>query len=445
VKKTAVIFLATLVLAVSAWLVGSFVVGNRVEDALQAIKKAPRETAGGVRIVQLEHKRSLVGASGKLELVLQPGCAVEPGSEKSFSVLVEYSMSHLILPSEATRFEWQLQPQGSTAEEFKAVFGPGASFAGRGTIGFDGALRTDMSFPELSVLRSGESLQVAPGKGSLVLHGPSMTFDWSAARLVTRGNGNAMEVKDLSVNLDLKNRHLGTGSVRLAAEQVSFGLGAAEGVGFQVSALENGDRLDMVVTPTIRRLKARDLDLSDLALEVAVKGLDTRSVQTLSKIFESSCGMKSMTAEESARSQEAALRLLARGFAIGVSKIGGKSAEGGIRGQLMLELAEAKSGKPSLQNQVKANGQLEVTGALIPPEQRNLAVNMGFAVAIDAGLTAAFDYANGILKLNDRTHDAEPIVEALRNADEKLQALISGWDHAPTGQQAPPKTATLDE
>jgi len=94
-----------------------------------------------------------------------------------------------------------------------------------------------------------------------------------------------MEAKDIAIDLDLKNRHLGTGSVRLGAEQVSLSMGSLEGLSLLSEATERGDQIDFSVKPAIRRLKTSGLDLSDLALEMALKGLDTRSVETLSRIY----------------------------------------------------------------------------------------------------------------------------------------------------------------
>ena len=132
------------------------------------------------------------------------------------------------------------------------------------------------------------------------------------------------------------------------------------------------------------------------------------------------------------------MKLLARGLSLGIPKLTAKSADGSISGEFTLELAEAKDGKPSLAAQLKSNGRIEVTGTLVPARERDMAVNLGFAVAKGTGLTAAFDYANGLLKVNDRTHDAGAVLAGLRAADEQVQTLVAGWSQPqPVMAQAP--------
>lgn len=429
-NKTVVFSLGAVGLALGAWLGGSVVAGQRAEAALQALKDAPRGSSGGLRVAKLQHERGLFSAKGQVELAFEPGCSAEPGADEVVTVRVDYSMSHLLLPTSLTRFDWQATPLGPTADAFKAAFGSVSSLAGQGAVALNGALRTDMALPALSVQRSGQALELTPSKGFLSVQGNALAFGWKAERLVTRGGGQAMEAKDLSIDVDLHNRHLGTGTARLGAEHVSLGVGTLEGVSLRSDAVEKGDRLDVTVTPAIRRLKANGVDLSDLALEMALKGLDTRSVETLSKVFEASCGMQALTAEEGRKARDAAVKLLARGLSLGIPKLTAKSADGAVSGQFTLELAEAKDGKPSLAAQLKSNGRIEVTGTLVPTDRRDMAVNMGFAVAKGTGLTAAFDYANGLLKVNERTHDAGAVLAGLRTADEQLQTLVAGWSQA---------------
>lgn len=440
-KNAVTASLGVLGLAVAGWLGGSVVAGQRAEAALKAMKDAPRSTLGGLHITMLHHERGLFSAKGQAELALEPGCSAEPGADEVLTVRVDYTMSHLLLPTSLTRFDWQATPLGHTAESFRALFGSVSSLAGRGAVSLNGALRSDMALPELSVHRSGEAVHLAPSTGFLSVQGDALAFGWKSGSLTIRGGGQAMEAKDIAIEVDLQNRHLGTGSARLGVEHVSLGMGTLEGVSLRSEAVEKDDRLEFNVTPAVRRFTANGVDLSDLALEIALKGLDTHSVETLSKVFEASCGMQALTAEEGRKSHDAAVKLLARGMSLGIPKITGKSANGSISGQFTLELTEAKDGKPSLAAQLKSNGSIEVTGTLVPTAQRDMAVSMGFAVAKGTGLTAAFEYANGLLKLNDRMHDAGAVLAGLRTADEQLQTLTAGRSQSqPVLAQAPKPT-----
>jgi len=88
----------------------------------------------------------------------------------------------------------------------------------------------------------------------------------------------------------------------------------------------------------------------------------------------------------------------------------------------------------------------------VPPETRDMAAAMGFAVAKGTGLAAAFEYADGLLKVNDRTHDAGAVLASLRTADAQLHALVAGWSEpqpvlARAPMQAPeePAPASVNE
>ena len=436
-KKIAAISLGVLAAVTVAWLGAGIWVGQRAQTALQELKDGPSNGKSSVRLTQLKHERGLFGAKGQAELTFEPGCAAATGAEQAASIRINYSMSHLLLPTSVARFEWQIDKPDGVPNDSRAVLRAVSSLTGMGTVSINGAIRTDMALPEVSVQRTGHALQIPPSKGFLTIDGKAMSFGWKFDRWVTRGDGQAMEAKDIVIDIDLKNRHLGTGFVRLAAEQVSLGMGSLEGVSLRSEATERGDQIDISVTPSVRRLKAGDVDLSDLTLEMALKGLDTRSVETLSQIYADSCGMQSLTMQEGQKARDAAVKLLVRGLSLGVSKVSGKSADGGIAGQLMLILDPSKDANPSLASQFKLQGRLEVNGNLVPAPQRELAVQLGIAVAKGTNLTSTFEYADGLLKVNDLAHDASALLAALKSADAELQALMVEWNRPQTKQPAP--------
>lgn len=448
-RKVAVVSVGALSLAAAAWVGGSVLVGQRAETALQAMKNAPSAPGGGLRVTRLAHERSLFGAKGQVELAFEAGCAAGAPAGKPLAVRVDYTMSNLLLPGSAARFEWKAAPLGEAARELQAVFGAAAELSGTGRVGLDGALRADMALPALSMQRAGESLQVAPSHGFLSVRGDALAFGWKLERVVTRGRGQAMEARDMAIDVDLRNRRLGTGTASVSAAQVSFGAGTLEGVSLRSEASERGDRLDMTLTPAVRRVRAGGMDLSDLSLELAMKGIHTQSFETLVQVFQASCGMQSLTAEEGRKAREAATTLLARGFSLGIPKIAGKGqgqGQGGaIDGKLVVELAEAKDGRPSLAAQLRSSGQVEVTGDLVPAAQRQMAVQMGFALAKGNGLVAGYSYADGVLKVNDRTHDAGGLLAGLKMADARVQAAMAGWgDASPVLARAPGAPAAAE-
>lgn len=439
-KKIGAISLGAVAAIALAWLGASVWVGQRAQTALEELKGGSKSGGSSIRLTQLTHEKGLFSAKGQADLTFDPGCAAEGAGQKA-SIRINYSMSNLLLPTSVARFEWQIAKLGDTSDASREVVKAISSLTGKGTVSISGAVRTDMTLPEVSAQGSGRTLQITPSKGFLSVNGQALAFGWKFDRWVARGDGQAMEAKDIAIDLDLKNRHLGTGFVRLGAEQVSLSMGSLEGLSLLSEATERGDQIDFSVKPAIRRLKTSGLDLSDLALEMALKGLDTRSVETLSRIYTDSCGMQTLTMQEGQKARDAALKLLTRGLSLGISKVSGKSTDGSISGQLMFTLDPAKNDKPSLASQFKSNGRLEITGKLVPAQQRELAVQMGIAVAKGTGLESAFNYADGLLKVNDRAHDAGTVLAALKSADAQIDALMVQWSRNQDKPAAPQPAA----
>ena len=443
-EKVAIVSVSVVGLAMSLWLGGSLLAANRVQKVLQGMQDSASKGDGSLRITKLTHERGLLSSKGQADLAFEPGCSTDSAANAVATLRVDYTMSHLILPTSLTRIEWQVTPFVEAADDFKALFGTVSPLAGNGSIAIDGSIRTDIALPQMSSQRSGSSFQVAPSKGFLAVNGAALSFGWKIDRIVARGGGQAVEARDIVIDLDLKNRYLGTGTTRLGVENLSLSNGTVEGLALRSDANEKGDRLDVTVTPSIRRLKGNGVELSELAMEVGLKGLDTRSVETLSKMFEASCGFQNLTYDEGQKAQAAALKLMSRGLSVGIPKFGGKGPDGGISGDLMLELAEAKDGRPSLAAQLKSRGRLEVTGSLLTPEQSETVLAMGIAVNKGKGLASSFDYAEGLLKINERTHDASSVIETLREADEKLSKVIVGWSPTTSVKQQASKPSTVD-
>ena len=292
--------------------------------------------------------------------------------------------------------------------------------SGTGSVGMTGAIYTDMKLPEVAMRKSRESVQITPSTGFLRVKDKALGFGWKMERAVVRSSGEAVEVKDIVLDVDLDNRFLGTGSARFAMAHVSTSAGTMEGFELSSKATEKGDRLDFTFTPSIKKIEAKGQVLSDMALEMAIKGLDTKSIETISTLFDASCGLDALTADESKRLGQALNTVLTKGFSMGIPTLKGKAKDGKIDGELLVEVQAAKGGKPSLEAQLKSSGRLDVGGQALTDEQRKMAVGLGAAVEQGDGLRASFEYADGLLKLNGRSIDASGFRAALRNADQAI-------------------------
>lgn len=410
-------------MAGAGWVGAGAYAGLQAEKELQAM--AQRGAGQSLRLNRLQHERGLLSSKGTAELTWQPGCAAAPGEDQPATMQVTYTLSHLPMPGSLMRAQWQAAPTGDGAATFQAVFGSGASLQGEAAVGPGGTWRSDMQLPAVALQKSGETVQIPPSKGYLKVDGAALGFGWTLEKVTARGKGEAMEMKDVVLAVDLKNRHLGTGTADLRVGTLSAGFGSLEGLGLKSEASEHGDRLDMRVIPTVKQISVAGRTVRDVAMELAIKGLDTKSVERLSSTFEASCGFDSLTAQESVQAREAIMTLLARGFSLGIEHLVAKADDGAVDGQLSIELTPAAVGSGvALARQLKSSGMLKVSGKLVDEPQKQMAVSGGFAVAEGDALTASFSYADGLLKLNHRSTDAGGLQQMLATADERLHAAM---------------------
>ena len=411
---------AAVAVAVAAWAGSGVYIGMQAEKALKDLAAKPTDTASVWRMSDVEHKRGLFQSSGKLLALYSPGCTADAGD--GMAVEVSYSMNHLPLPSGAARFQWQLTPQGEAAEAFETLFRSASALKGEGTVSLGGAVRSSMALPQVSMRSAGEVLDITPSKGSLEINGQAWAMQWQIDRAVVRGDGQAFDMQGLSIDLDIDNRSKGTGSGSIKVASASASMGSLEGLELLMEAREKGDRLNSRFTPSVRKLEGAGQTLSDLRMEWALDGLHTASVETLIKLFEDSCGMDALTAKESQVAADALETLLAKGFSFGMPNLSGKAADGSVQGSFVVELTAAPA--PALAEQLRSSGKLEIKGAAITPEQRDMAVATGFAVVQGDTLSTSYDYAKGLFKVNNRTMDASFFEGMLGKADEGVRTAL---------------------
>lgn len=419
----------------AAWVGAGVWIGQRLEGELQAWQAQPAGPGTAVRLTGLQHQRGLLSSSGQATVRLEPGCDAAEGQDEPLTLTLNYRASHLPWPTSVVRFDWQLRPAGETAREFAQVFGDAAQLSGHGSVSAGGALRTEMSVPALSVRRAGSALRVAASSGTLSVDGKAVGFGWRWPQVTARGDGQAVEMKDVALDMDLSNRFLGTGQAQLSVATLSTGLGQVDGMTLRTEARENGDRLDMSLRPAVARIVAGGQTVEGLALELHVKGLDTRSVETLTTTFSASCGLQALTADEAGRVREAVLTLLTRGFSAGIGQLTGRSREGAIDGEWRVELTPARGAHIRLAEQLRSSGRLDLGAGLLTDEQRQTLLAMGVALEQAGGLRASYDYADGLLKVNGRTLDAGGFQQTLAEADQRLSEQMAEWS-APRVTQA---------
>lgn len=427
---------------VAAWAGTGLYAGMAAESKLQAWQKQPAANSP-LKIQTLQHERGLFASRGRVDLRYQPSCATETGADAPITVRVDYQMSHLPALTGPLGFDWQLQPTGDAGQALAALFGANAKLAGQGRVSYGGAVRTSLALPELAFQREGQRLTVAPSKGDLSWSDQSLAMAWQTERIVVRGSGAAAEIGQLGFDIDLKNRTRGIGRMSFAIEKIATEQGTVEGLKLVGEAVEHGDRIDVSVEPSLRRVAVGDQNARDLTLQIAARNLHGASVETLNRLFEDTCGMSSATVEEDRRFRSALHTLMTSGFSLGIGKLAGTVGQGAIDGQLMVEL-QASAGGPTapieLGKVLRASGKLLFKGAALSEDQRAMALQMGAAKVTPEGLLAEFSFDKGVLRANGQDTPLSMVQAALAGADRELHTYLTSHRSAPMAR-SPQATA----
>ncbi len=414
----------TLAVLGAAWVAAGAYGAHRAEQELRTLA-AQASGRDGIRLLNLEHERGLLSSRGTVEVRVEDQCA--DTGDAPLSATVSYTMQHLPLPGSVARFEWTLTPSGAAGEKFAKAFGRQTRLQGEGSVGMNGELRSSLALPEL-VVSGQESVQVAPSSGRIAWGHNTFALDWKTERIVVRGQGQALELQQLALQMDLSNRKLGAGTASLSIDKLSTGLGGAEGFRLASEVVEKGDRLDMKFTPSLRSLNVGGQSARDLVLEIGLTGVHAQSIETVGQVLGDTCGLERATADETTRLRTALRTLMARGFTLGIPRIAGTVGGGSLEGQLHVELKPTAGGENApilLARVLRSQGQLTLKGEVVTAEQKQMAVAMGFATEVPGGLHASYEYAEGLLKANGRSFDAGNVQTALAHADQVLNAFLS--------------------
>lgn len=428
-------------IVLAGWLGASIHAGSVAERELRAFAARPWSETG-VRVRNLQHSGGLFASKGSFGLEIVDQCGQSDGQPAALEL--EYSLAHLILPTSPIRVEWSARPSGEIAAALAEVFGPSLKLEGKGDVSFGGEFRSAMALPELAVDADGSKLTIAPSSGRLAFGKTALAVSWGIERVLARGNGEAFELGRVALDLDLKNRYLGTGTTSLSIDKIATSHGSAEGFRHATEVVEEGDRLQTKITENLRAAAFGGETVKDLSLEVAIRDVDKQSVETLSRLAGDTCGFQNMTADEDQSFRKALRTLLVQGFSAGVPKLAGTVGNGSLEGRLMLEARKAASpkGPISLASMFRSTGELIVRGQALAADKKQQALALGFTQEKDGSLKGSFEYVDGILRTNGRVFDGSAVLAGLSNADQAINAFLDGSKlarHAPAAVPQPPQ------
>lgn len=432
----------------AGWFGASMYAGSVAEREIRAFAARPSSETG-VRVRNLQHNAGLLSATGSFGLEVVNQCAGDEG-DPGAAFEVEYGIANLILPTAPLRVTWSARPTGELAVALAEVFGPSLRLQGNGGVSFGGDFRSAMALPELAMDQGGQKLTIAPSSGSVTIGKSALAVSWGVDKLLSRGHGEALELGKIALDLDLKDRHLGTGSTSLSIERISTSHGTAEGFRHATLVTEEGERLNAQVTESLRMAAFGGETMRDFSLEIAIRDLDKRSVETLSRLAGDTCGMQNMTADEDQAFRKALRTLLTQGFSVGVPKLAGSVGKGSLEGKLILEARKAPSatGPISLAQLFRASGELLVKGEALDAQKRQNALAAGFIQEKDGSLKGSFEYAEGVLRTNGRIFDGSVVQASLANADLALNAFLDAPRLArnlPRAEPAAPAPVLFEE
>jgi len=422
-KKILISVVVIVVIAVSGWLGASIYLGRSAAALIANISAKAGQNAA-IRLTELSHKQGLLSSAGQFEIRFNDVAVDEKSGKQLFALQVNYSIEHLLLPSSSMRFNWQVKPVGQAGTEFNRMFGSEIKLTGQGKLAYGGKAFSTLKLPELAMKQGKELFHLSPSSGNIVWGEKTVALQWKTDRLSSRGDDHALDVHGFSFTSDIQNRVRGLGTMQFAIDKFSTKEATAESIAVNVAINENNAKLELNVTPKITSLTVAGQKLSDLLLEFSVKGLDINSVDTLSAISTDSNDFRNLTADEQARASGALQNLVTKGFSIGLPQISAKMGTGSVKGDLLIEISKPAGSavdKFSFAQSVKASGKLDAQGRIIDNTQKRLALMLGLATETREGLRANFQFANGTLRVNGKSHDVR---DNLAYFDELINAQL---------------------
>lgn len=414
--------------AAAGWIGASHVTATKTETAFRAFAARPASETG-MEITKLEHTTGLLSAKGSF--LIKPvlsGAAIPP--EDLPVGEVTYTLSHLLLPGSAARVSWSVSPTGQTDKDLTELLGKRLALSGAGTIGYAGQIKTDYGLPEIKVNKDGESATVAASGGTIETDGKALRFTLGFPSTEIRGNGEAIDIKGLSVSGDYSDIALGLGTGVVSLDTLSSTEARIEGLKYTAEALQTGDRLDIRIGTRLKKGSASGQTLSDGALDLHITGMELAALKRMSDLMEKSDFLQNITAAEDEAFRKDLRGVINGGFTVSIpvltGTVSGDQVNGSVTGKMSVTLGKAASatGPVSLATLLSSAGEIAISSKDLPKEQVQMAVATGFAVATPDGLKSDYSLKDGVLKVNTLPLAAEQVKMGLLTADETLNALL---------------------
>jgi len=403
---------------------------NTLKSELETLSKPAADAVSDYQLRNLKHDAGIFASSGAVDLELRSHCD-DGDAPAPVGLRVEYSVSHLPGLKSLNQFTWTLTPLDASKTHWKQLFGSVAALQANGMLTYGGLIRSDMQLPAIAVKASGYSLQVPASNGTLAMGKLALAFKWNFERMVLRGHGEAVELKQLALEMDLQNRKRGLGTLGFSMGSLGTSTLSMEGLKIASTTTEANDRLNSKIRQSVSKLQVAGQELNDLSLELAVNGVEAQSAESLGTLFSATCGFRNMTVDEGKRMRVALKNVLAAGFSVGVTQLTASSGKGSIDGRIMVELLPSKGAELSLADQLKSSASLVVKGNFVPDGLRDMALATGYVSTTADGLKTGYEFADGLVTVNGKTFDAGMVRSRFDEASQSLNRFLSTNPAAP--------------
>lgn len=424
--KTSSKWIAAVALAVAlvgAWVTASAMSSHKVTQMLQtAVTQGWPDS--NFKIRNLQHQAGWFTSHGQLELAYVDKCNPLSGEDTTW-MQVSYNMSHLLLPSSLMRFDWTMQPTGDAKASFEKIFQGTVALSGAGHMRLGQSFDTDLNLPALFVSSSDSHFEMAATKGFVSFSGDGLSMDIATDKTNFRGHGQALEIQQVQISVDLDNRKFGTGTSSIHFGKISGSDLTLEGMKFSSKAQQHEGRYNMSLSYNLDKAAYQQYQLTDMAVSYALNGLHSDSVAKLIALSGVSCGFQNMTNEEEQQMRGAVKTLLMQGLSTGLTTVNAKLKDGKIEGKFMLDMSPNESDRLELTQHLKVQGHLQVEGSVLSADQRKAVLDVGFAKASPQGLTASLQYADRALKLNDKDLNSPMVSMMLSELENKLNDWLN--------------------
>lgn len=413
-----------IVLVGAVWAGASVYAGKRVQAELQQLV-AESAKSKSYRLSNLNHNGGLFGGEGSVDLSLIDQCD-NPNGPPYFTARVDYKVSNLVTPLSVARIEWSVAPTGEAKAAFEQIFSGQPKLEGKGKVGLTGNLSSDMNLPEMKWAGDGATVVVSPSSGTIGTGKDSLEIDWKTPKITARGNGKAIEAEGLGMQANYTSLKRGLGTMDLTLDKVGTEVGSAEGIRFATEVSEKNERLNLLVSPSVKSIKGGGKEFKDLVIEFAVTGLHAKSMEHLIELSQSSCNFRDLTPKDENELRASVRTVLFEGFSAGIRKIGGSVDGATLDGKVMVELAKTAGGEFKLESVLKSNGLITLNGKTLKPDDKKTLLMFGIATETPEGLKSEYDFGAGVLKVHGKATDASLLIAAMESVNQGVNAFLSG-------------------